>query len=166
MISYSYLILLLVLLGSSCSDDQKPSSYLVQEETHPTDSQKSTIDVDMAMEALNTIQLTGDGGMTLYLTFPDIHHNECQGEVSTYEISQEEFRDALLEVMAKNNQTLTDLVRSRLASTASQPLNLYRVKTCGSTTEPLATTEGQIPLHKGTWIITAIFGRSDLLINW
>ena len=27
-------------------------------------------------------------------------------------------------------------------------------------------SEGEIPLRKGTWIITAVFGRSDLLINW
>lgn len=117
------------------------------------------------MGALNTIQITGDGKMMLYLTFPNINHQECLGEVSTYQISKKELHDALLDVMAKNNLTLSEKKRLRLAAAASGPGKFYTVKTCGLITEASASTQG-VSQRKGTWIITAIFGRSDLLINW
>ena len=168
----SYLVLIFAIFFLSCSND---SNYPDGEITESFEQDYSrnfgfsfdndTI-IDEAMEALNTIQITGDGKMMLYLTFPNIDHQECQGEVSSYEISKEELHDALIDVMAKNNLTLTKKKRFRLAAAASSPRELYTVQTCVSTTEPLASTEGKIPLRKGTWIITAIFGRSDLLINW
>lgn len=122
--------------------------------------------IDEAMDALNEIQVSGDGGMMLYLTFPNIHHKECKGAVSYFEISRKEFHDVLIDVMIKNNRTLTDLERSKLAATASLPSELFMIKTCGATTEPLELNKGEIPPKKGTWIITEIFGVSDLIINW
>ena len=168
----SYSILIFAISSLSCSNDSKHPEDEIAESFQQDYSrnfgfnfENDTI-IDEAMGALNTIQITGDGKMMLYLTFPNIDHQECQGEVSSYEISKEELHDALLDVMARNNLTLSKQKRFRLASIASSPLELYTVKTCGLTTEPLAANEGQIPLRKQTWIITAIFGRNDLLINW
>jgi hypothetical protein len=123
-------------------------------------------EIDKAMNAFTEIQVNGDGRMMLYLTFPNIDHRECYGEVSTFEISREEFHDALLDIMSKNNHRITDLERSKLAAVASLPSALYKVTTCGSTTELSESNSGETPPRKGTWIIPAIFGRSDLLINW
>ncbi|BDS11504.1 hypothetical protein [Aureispira anguillae] len=145
--------------SNSCGGELSESFVQDDSQSFGINFENDTI-IDEAMDALNTIQITGDGGMKLYLTFPNIHHNECQGVVRISEISQEEFRDALLEVMAENNLTLTEHERSKIAATASKPRGIYTVKTCGS------TTEGETPRRKGTWIIMAIFGRSDLLINW
>jgi hypothetical protein len=127
---------------------------------------KNDTTADEALDALNEIQVSGDGGMMLYMTFPNIYHKECKGAVSTFEISRKEFHDALIDVMIKNNRTLTELERSQLAATASLPSELYIVKACGATTESLELNKGEIPPRKGTWIITEIFGVSDLLINW
>ena len=109
----SYLVLIFAIFCLSCSND---SNYPDGEITESFEQDYSrnfgfsfdndTI-IDEAMEALNTIQITGDGKMMLYLTFPNIDHQECQGEVSSYEISKEELHDALIDVMAKNNLTLT-----------------------------------------------------------
>lgn len=122
--------------------------------------------IDKALDALNEIQVSGDGGMMLYLTFPNIYHRECKGTVNTFEISREEFRNALIDVMSKNNRTLNEEERSKLATTASLPLEWYTIKACGSTTEVSIFKKGEVPPQKGTWIITEIFGVSDLLINW
>ncbi len=170
---YSFSILLLGLLLFSCSNAQNSSDNEVDNKFGQNDSlvaafelKDNRTDIDKAMDALNDIQVSGDGGLMLYLTFPNIYHRECTGAISTFEISREELHDALLEVMNKNNRTLTNLERSSLASLASKPWSLYTVKTCGSTTESSELNQGKTPPRKGTWIITEIFGVSDLLINW
>ncbi len=134
---------------------------------NPTDRRVENItDIDKAMNALNEIQVNGDGNMMLYLTYPNIPHNECVGVVSTFEISREEFHDALIEVMSKNNRKFMELKRASLASVASKPLGYYTLTTCGSTTKSMELVKGAIPPRQGTWIIPEIFGVSDLLINW
>jgi len=123
-------------------------------------------DIDKALSALTEIQVNGDGYMMLYLTFPNIYHAECTGTVSTFKISKAAFRDALLEVMRKNNSRLTELQQASLSSIVSKPLDSYTLTACGSTCKSMELTEGAIPPRKGTWIFSAIFGVSDLLINW
>ena len=118
--------------------------------------------VNQALDALNEIQVSGNGGMMLYLTFPNISHSECSGEVANYEISREEFQDVLLSVMNENNRHLNKDEKLALATLASRPWEEYKITTCG-----VGDTDSKgLPPRKGTWIITAIFGRSDLIINW
>lgn len=121
---------------------------------------------DKAMDAFNEIQVNGDGGMMLYLTFPNITHKECQGDVHTYDISDQEFRSALTQVMIQNNHKFSPSKRTQLATFGSQPWAYYTVTTCGSVNDSSKVTNDNLPPRQGTWIITEIFGVSDLLINW
>lgn len=159
---HSCLIILsgLVFFSHSYAQNSSVSEVDIDESAY------SELDIDNAMDALNEIQVSGDGKMMLYLTFPNIYHDECIGVVSTIKISREEFHDALIEVMSKNNQRITGTGRDSLASVASKPLGYYTLKTCGSTTKYMKSMKGAVPTRQGTWIIPEIFGVSDLLINW
>ncbi len=118
--------------------------------------------IDQALDALTEIQRSGNGGMMLYLTFPNISHEECVGEVAHYDLSQEEFKDALLAVMNKNNRHLNNDEKMELAALASLPLKQYKIIVCGAGDN---SKKGLAP-REGRWIVTAIFGASDLIINW
>ena len=161
------------LLSFSCSEVQPISNNEQGQIAQQQDSNGYSFDfvdpdgdIDDALHALTEIQVNGDGGMMLYLTFPNISHRECSGAVSTFEITRKEFHDALMDVMNKNNTIFSDKKRAELAKTALKPADHYTVKTCGATTESIELTDGEIPPRKGTWVISEIFGVSDLLINW
>lgn len=154
---YSWLLLLPILFNLSCSNAQSVSNTESNVEYHDLRSDK-----EKALDALTHIQVTGDGKMMLYLTFPNISHQECQGTVHEYEISQAEFQNALLEVMKSNNLKFSDAERTSTAARAAHPEKRYRIKACGLDEK---TANGNPP-RKGTWIIPAIFGESDVVINW
>lgn len=91
---HSYSILIFAIFCFSCSNGFNQSDNETTEGFHQDyprnfdyKLENDTI-IDEAMEALNTIQISGDGKMMLYLTFPNIHHQECQSELSIYQISK------------------------------------------------------------------------------
>jgi hypothetical protein len=132
----------------------------------PIELQDNKSITDKALDALNEIQVNGDGGMMLYLTFPNISHKECKGDESTFEITEKQFHDALISVMLNNNHKFTVAKRSQIAKLASQPWANYTVTVCGGSTDTTQLINDTLPIHQGTWIIREIFGESDLLINW
>jgi hypothetical protein len=157
------LVFLLLLLSctSSKDHDSKQNTIDLNHIKRPVFTDNDST-VNQALDALNEIQISGNGGMMLYLTFPNISHKECVGEVAHYEITREEFQDALMAVMKENNRHLSNDEKIELATIASQPWEQYKVTACGAGD---SNSKGLAP-RKGTWIITAIFGTSDLLINW
>jgi hypothetical protein len=169
---YSYLAGILSLLLFSCSHAQNTAKN-EDSRTDEIDTSAGIIEfkdnrsaTEKAMDAFNEIQVNGDGGIMLYLTFPNITHKECQGDIHSYDISAQEFRSALTQVMIQNNHKFSPSKRTQLATLGSQPWAYYTVITCGSMTDSSKVANDSLPPRQGTWIITEIFGMSDLLINW
>ncbi len=151
----------LVLLSCSCGSSQDT----VSENIHDQELRVESEQVDAALKALNKIQTSGDGGMKLYLTFANIEHQECELEYAYYEISQKEFREALISIMNSNNTSLSQTERNELAETASAPREYYLVKACGMTMLK-GDDLPEKPFRKGTWVFVNLFQESDLLLNW
>lgn len=166
-----HLIASLVIASISCSNtESKPHSDTKVEASELQDDYKykslETPDEDQALDALNEIQVNGDGKMMLYMTFPNIHHSECVGEIESIEISKAEFKSSLLKVMSVNNTGLSPERQLELASIASKPDSTYRVNICGANHVSNSGSSSITAPMSGTWIIREIFGTSDLLINW
>lgn len=160
--SFKLVFFLLLLSCTSSKDhDRKQNTVYLDHIKRPAFIDNDST-VNQALDALTEIQRSGNGGMMLYLTFPNISHKECVGKVAHYKISREEFQDALMAVMEESNRHLSNDEKIELATIASQPWQQYKVTVCGAGD---SNSKGLAP-RKGTWIITAIFDTSDLLINW
>ena len=169
--SYSISIIALGFSVYSCSNAQDQSENFNLEKSEFQDSIANSFelidnrtDQERALDALDKIQVSGGGN--LYSTFPNIWHRECQGLVDAFKISNEEFEDALIELLGGNYGNLSAREREYLASTSSKAQEEYEVTTCGSTLANTDTTENAAPPRKGTWIIPAILDQRDLIIIW
>ena len=117
---------------------------------------------EKALDALDKIQISG---WQLYSTFPNNKH-DCEGIISSFKMTQEEFKDALLQLL---NQYYLDIPldeRIELATTASKAQEEYIVKTCGTTAEKLTLEEFIKPPKRGTWIFQSLLNQRDLVIKW
>ncbi len=167
----SHLCFVLLMLPVSCSNSKKTSAD--KEKSKPSElkddyefKELEISDEDRALNALTEIQTNGDGKMMLYLTFPNIHHSECVGEVHTIEISRKEFKEVLLKVMKYNNTGISEERKEELATLASNPDVYYKVTICGATNKEGDESGSEKNALSGTWIIYNIFQTSDMLINW
>lgn len=165
-------IIVISSISWSCSNSTKANDneFTEDREVKLSYHKKNQIEEDTvitnALDALTEIQVSGNGGMMLYLTFPFIAHKECTGGVGFYEISQAEFQDVLMDVMKQNNRHLSDSEKRKLAAAASCPMKKYKLKYCAGSGQKVDVNASKFPPRKGTWVFTAIFGASDLLINW
>lgn len=168
---FFHLLASLVIATISCSNtESRPHGDAKVETSELQDDYKykrlETSDEDQALDALNEIQVHGDGKMMLYMTFPNIHHSECVGEAESIEISSAEFKSALLKVMSINNTGISPERQLELAILASKPDTSYMVNICGANQASIIESSNVTAPMSGTWIISEIFGASDLLINW
>ncbi len=111
---------------------------------------------------MDKIQISGS---QLYSTFPNLEH-DCQGEVSTFKIKQEQFEDALYYLLKNYYQYMSEKDREELSSVASKFQTEYIVKTCGATTEAIVSEDYTDPPRKGMWIFESLLNQRDLVINW
>lgn len=169
----SHFFLGIIFLPVSCSNkeqannnEHKVDESLLQGDYDFKTKVRYLSDEDMALDALNELQVNGDGKMMLYMTFPNIHHSECVGEVELMKISRAEFKEALLKVMSINNIGISAERQLELATLASKPDSTYMVNICGADHINNNDSSSVTAPMSGTWIISAIFGTSDLLINW
>jgi hypothetical protein len=168
---YFTAIFLLGLLVCSCSNAQDSSDNQTDVKFETKDSVAHAFklvdnrtDEEKALDALDDIQVSGGG--KLYSTFPNISHQECKGTINNYEISNEEFEDALLELLEKNYHNMSINERTYLASVSSKAQEEYKVSVCGSTILDADATKNMGPPRNGTWIFPAILDQRDLIIIW
>ena len=164
--SFIFSLFTLGSLFCSCSDAQYNSESHNVEQFNLDDTTKIKFEFrsteDTALDALVKIQLSG---WNLYSTFPYLSH-DCQGPVSTFKISKEEFEDALLDLLSQYYGNLSANERTYLASAAVKAQDAYIVTTCGSTTESLDMEGSIAPPRKGMWIFQAILDQRDLVFKW
>jgi hypothetical protein len=130
------------------------TNYLMPQEFSETEGD--------ALDALDTIQINGS---QLYSTFPNLDHN-CEGVVSSFVISQEVFKEALLHLLNEYYQELSKGKRRDLASRSSKAQDSYIVRTCGATSKLHILEKSEAPPRVGMWIFQSILEQRDLIIQW
>jgi|SaaInlStandDraft_1057018.scaffolds.fasta_scaffold12707_2 hypothetical protein len=168
--SHCFSKILLVLFIYSCSNVKDSPDSKSNEKFVTSDSVANTFkiidnrtDEEKALDALDKIQVSG---RNLYSTFPNIDHIECRGTINNYEISKEEFKDALVELLDKNYQNLSSSERNYFASNSSKSQEKYKLTIYNSTITVTDTTINSEPPRNGTWLFPAILDQRDLIIIW
>jgi len=115
-----------------------------------------------ALDALDMIQLSGHH---VYSTFANIDH-ECEEPTNNFKISQEEFADAMMELLVKYYQDKTEEEQIRLVNIVSKAQSEYSVKTCGATPKSVTLDQHINPHRSGIWIFQSLLDRRDLIIKW
>ena len=168
--TYAFILLILWLSICSCSDPQNKSESQTSVDASGNDGTNLTLeliddrdDKERALEALTIIQNSGGG--KLYSTFPYSQH-DCNGIISYFKISKEEFEAALLDLLNQHYRNMSEHERAYLASTSVQAQDSYTIKTCGATSEPLAMEDSIAPPRIGMWVFQAFLDQTDLIIEW
>ena len=166
MLIRSLLLFSLWAFTCSCSDSQHSENYAKQTTIH-SDSMKVgfsnfTKAEEDALDALDDIQVSG---WQLYSTFPNIPH-DCSTPIKTYQISQSEFRIALLQLLNQYYTHLPTKERTELATIASKAQIKYNLTVCGATFGNKLNENVNQPPTSGIWIFEALLDQRDLIIKW
>lgn len=157
-----------VLVTAACSSSTKNS---VQEESDKTlefddfltPESKLTEEQQFAFDALNTLQTSTDKMNRLYSTFANTNHPFYPADTS-FTISQSELLAFMNQFVSENCQNLSQETRERLVKASVLAQEVYTVMYCGPSSSHSDVKNG-IPTS-GTWVISNVLGRRDIVLVW
>ena len=117
---------------------------------------------EKAQDALNVIQVKGSN---LYSTFANIHHR-CKADYGTYQITSEEFENALLDLLIRYYPNIPPKEKEYLAHTVAMAGNDYSFRVCGTSTENTTPPDSITPPKIGMWVFQEFTEETDLVILW
>lgn len=116
-----------------------------------------------AFDALNKLQVSTDERNRLYSTFAGIFQN-CYPPDTSLTISQSELLKAMKQFVTFNCKNLTTEERDTLAATSILAQKEYTLSLCLGNSTNINYKNG--PPMSGTWVLTSVLGRRDVIIVW
>lgn len=116
-----------------------------------------------AFDALNTLQVSTDEMNRLYSTFPGSVQS-CYPPDTSLIISQAELLIAMKQFVTSNCKNLAVDERDELAATSILAQEEYTVLLCLDSSAPVAYENGA-PMT-GTWVLSSVLDRRDVIIVW
>ena len=158
--------LLLLLVGCAPSGERKEQgNEYVWRELNPKGSELEALTTTQAaaFEALNALQISMDEEELLYSSFAGAAQ-ACVPPDSIFTISQQQFHAALLEFTSLHCHVLQPSERDSLALQSSMAAEQYTVLLC-THHEGVPADTSNLPMT-GTWVLPAVLGRRDVVMNW
>lgn len=166
-----FMLLMLPFLLSACSSSNKRSDQ-EQQTTYslPTNMATNletiseiTPEQQSAFDALNTLQVSTDEMNRLYSTFANITQ-PCYPADTSFIITQSELLIYMKQFVSQNCQNLKEAIRNELAETSVLAQEEYTVFYCGGHSSIQNYNNG--PPMLGTWVMSGILGRRDVILVW
>ena len=127
----------------------------------------STIELNVeqqsAFDALDELQVSGDGSNRLYSTFTNNYHPFYPPDTSVT-ITRSELLNALSSFLKRHYKTFSLEERNKLAETAVLAQSQYKMFLCNANSPHLDYEEG-IP-QKGVWVLPNVLGHRDVILEW
>lgn len=139
--------------------DSLPAKYITTHDSLP----KITEEQEVALEALNTLQVSTDERNRLYSTF-QWAALPCHTPDTIIMISQSEFLHAMNTFVDVNCSALPLEQRQELASQSVRAQENYQVAICLEDPNNTTFTNG-VPLS-GTWVLRNVLYRRDVVMVW
>lgn len=164
-----YFAIIVLMLSVSCahiSDNERRHQErgAQAENNNETKAQEGlTPDQQMALDALNQLQLGTDEKNRLYSTFPGIDHS-CFPPDTSLTLTQEEFLVVMKHFVLTFCQQMDSLEREELAENAALAQEQYLVSLCLDDTKKEFGEKG-LPM-KGIWILPQVLNKRDVVIGW
>ncbi|MBK5285027.1 MAG: hypothetical protein JJE25_06460 [Bacteroidia bacterium] len=132
--------------------------------TSKTDSlPELTPEQQSSFDALNTLQVNTDEKNRLYSTFANIVQ-PCYPPDTSIAISRSELLTAMEQFLTKHCTALTIEKRHELVSTAVLAEEEYTVLHCPDNLSDVNYENG-LPMT-GTWVMSSVLGRRDVVLVW
>lgn len=153
------LLTLILICSSLCACDntvQKNSIPEVNLKKKQTNQEKE------ALEALTQLQINTDIKNSLYLTFGNTNHSQLPSD-SSFTISQETFKNVLLEYTSRHHKNIPLAKRIELVEASIKAKESYEVYYCKDTSKK-ASINNALP-YCGSWIIPNVQFK-DIVLIW
>ncbi len=162
----SILIFLSTILFS-CSETQGDKSQKQEKVNFPKSAFDSISELTLvqqeAFDALNTLQTSTDEKNRLYSTFANVNHPFYPSDTS-FSITQSELSDFMKQFVSKHCQNLSKEMQDELAKCSVLAQEKYTVLYCNNESVNQNFKNG-LPMS-GTWVLTNVLGRRDVIIVW
>ena len=162
-------LLLLSMLVSLLNGCSQPNGSTGKEPEASNNAQAAaavselTPEQQSAFDALNTLQVNTDQRNRLYSTFAGGDH-PCYPPDTSLTISQPALLTAMKLFVEKNCKNLSAEERDKLAAASVLAQEAYTVALCLDESAKLPYDKG-VPMT-GTWVLTNVLGKRDVLIVW
>lgn len=163
------ILVLIILLTDSCRPDHSGTSSKITPENTSKENKETkypkvfSAAQEIALDALNELQMSTDEQNRIYSTFAGIDH-PCYHSDTLLRMTQGEFLLAMKQFVESNCKRLPAEHRNRLAKDAVKAQDEYTVMHCRE-----KVTDGSYEMESyltGTWVIPNLLGRRDVVIVW
>ena len=117
----------------------------------------------LAFDALDELQMSGDGSNRLYSTFTN-HYQPFYPPDTSVVISRSEFQTAMSSFLKKHYGNLSLEERERFAETTALAQEEYKVFHCSVNSSSL-NYKIELP-RSGVWVMPNVLGHRDVVLEW